>query len=278
VPALPPYNLPKNAPRVDQRPDEFRKAIHNKGLNVTWEQSAVCPCGRSSAAFDNGSAFGFDPAASLRTTGESRTDCALCHGHGYVYHSPTPTTVLINGRSSDPKRFEPQGEMGHGSVGITFLPENPPSFMDRVTLVDSAVPYRQIATRAAGTTSAMRYGVVRRAMKLGTGDTTIGVLYGLRANASGVVTSDDVLTEGVDFTVTTGGLIDWTLGIANGKAPAVGSRFSLTYFAHPRYVLTSVPFSQRDTWILHKHPTAVYVELPIRTSGRLEYLGGVING
>lgn len=273
---LPPYVPPKAQQRVDPIADRFRSAIQTRGVPAVWEQAAVCPCGRSADALGTG--LGFAAPEQLRTTGESRKDCPVCKGLGYLYHSPTPTRVLVTGRSMDPKRFAEQGEVTSGNVGITFFPENPPSFMDRVTLTASASTYRQIHNRGAtGVVDILRYPVVKRTLKLATGEVVKGVLYAHKADVSGVAATDGVMVEGTDFVVDTNGHIDWTLGDANGKAPARGARYAMTFFAHPRYVVKSYPFAQRDGMIMHKHPSEVYVELPIRTMAQLEYLGGAIN-
>lgn len=274
---LPPLTAGKARPRVDPRPQDYDKALQARGLPVVWEQSAVCPCGRSADAFGEG--FGFTDPTALRPTGESRTDCDVCKGKGYLYHSPTSTRVLVTGRSIDPKRYAELGETAAGVVGMTFRSVNLPAFMDRVTLSLSIMLYRELTKRAlTGTVDTLRYPVVERIMPLATGTIVKGVLYAHKAAADGIATSAGVMVEGVDFTVTEAGAIDWTLGVATGKAPAPGARYAMTYFAHPRYVVTSHPFSARDTMILHKSPTEVHTELPIRAMAKLEYLGGVING
>ncbi len=56
--------------RVDFQPDEFHKAIEQKGYDVYWEKAVMCPC--------------LDKDAS----GQPNPVCPLCEGKGKFWYDP----------------------------------------------------------------------------------------------------------------------------------------------------------------------------------------------
>lgn len=270
---LPPYQPPKTNPRVNLDALAVRKFIWNHGIRVLWEQASECPCARRSADASTGLSLTI-PSGSV--TGGHRTDCPVCGGEGYYRHSDQEIVALITNLALDPQAHMAWGEGASGMVKITTLPENLLSFKDRITLLDSVLLYRETLPRK-GSPDALRYPIVEHTMQLSTGDFTAGVLHCHKADASGETTLSDVLVEGTDFDVVDG-KIDWTKGDGLGSAPAVGDRYSVSYFGRPRYVVTSHPFSIRDTVSVSKVPSQVPVHTAVHAAGKLEYLGGESNG
>lgn len=277
MPLFPPRFPAKAGPRSDFLPDEFRDAIQQKGQDVTWQMTAVCPCGQKLDDVSTTFTAFAAPLGQKGVTGEARTVCPVCAGKGWYQHSAQPIRVLIQDMSVNPRRFGVTGEYARGRSRISFLPENKPAIGDRIELSYSVHRVHELTRRkTAAATQALRFPVKAQVLDTATGNQTVRVLQMMRAvnNVTAVV---DALVEGVDYTVTAGGLIDWTLGDGTGRSPGVGQAFSVTYFAHPRYVVEDVPFAIRDTNIHHKTPAAVSTQLPVYAIALQEYRGDGTN-
>jgi hypothetical protein len=155
------------------------------------------------------------------------------------------------------------------------LPENKPSFGDRLELSYSVHRVHEMPRRPAGATQALRFPITSSVLETATGDQTVRVLQCLRA-VDNKTTLPNTLVEGVDFAVV-GGLLDWTLGDALGTSPGVDQSFTITYFAHPRYVIEDVPFAIRDTNVQSKTPLPVSRQLPVYAIAAQEYRGAGTN-
>lgn len=275
MPALPSRPPSKINPRVDYRPEEFRKFIYSRGLRLTWEQAAECPCRRLSADATGVSAFGYDaslPGVTSHTTAEPAADCPRCGGEGILYHSAQEVRALISSSALNPTPTRPVGELALGEVRITTLPEHLPSLYDRFTAIDSAILIREVRVRTADTVEALRYPITTRTLDLVGGATTHDVLFATKADANGLNQESYDLVKGTDFEVS-GGQIDWTLGDASGNAPAEGTRYSVSYYAHPRFIVTDHPYVYRDTYVAEKKVAPVHTNLPVLTHAKLDFLG-----
>lgn len=67
--------------------------------------------------------------------------------------------------------------------------------------------------------------------------------------------------------------LDTTAAFAGGMAPAVGSRYSVHYYASPVYIAKTFPFSFRDTRSIKKSSTESVRNMPVRVDCMLELLG-----
>lgn len=251
----------------DMEPEAFRAEIIGKGAQMTWEMAAECACEQR---VDYGSVEG--------RPGSSQQDCVACDGTGIIYHSAQPIRALLTSPDANPDRFALYGPMAQGMMRLSMLPENLPSYLDRFTLRDSVMTYRESRTRQA-TVEELRFPVVTRPVTHGTlGDpttpttTTFGTMYVRRADADGVIIAGE-LVEDVDFEIDNSGRVDWTLGDGLGTAPAVGSRYSIHYVCNPRYIAQSFPFIFRDTWLREKSPMRVHATMPVRVDCTLEQWG-----
>lgn len=270
---LPSRSPDKITPRVDFRPEDFRKLVFQRGMDLKWEQAQLCPCRRPVQDYV-GSRFG-DAGGTLGVKGESsepRADCELCGGDGYFWHSPQTVKALVTRASSTPEAYNAWGEQARSHIFITLLPEHLPSFLDRFTMINSVLTFRESRLRKTGTLEALRYPIVTRSLDLSTGPTNVNVLHLQAADANGLTTASGTLVQGTDFEVTDG-KIDWTLGIAAGTAPPEGARYSVSYYASPRYLVTDHPHVARDTFQQVKTTSPTFTPLPIQCSAALDFLG-----
>ena len=265
----------KLRPRVDWLNEEFRKQFFTRSMLVSWEMCAECPCSNKG---DNLILDLPELDANLEKHGEVRSDCQLCKWIGYFWHSKQDTRALITSASSDESRFHEYGEYARGMVNITLLPETLPSFGDRFTMVDSSMIFKETRTRKAGSIQSMRNPIVPRVLDTQGGATTLRVLHLHVATSAGLGVVNGELLEGVDFDVTVNGDIDFSKGDLNGKAPAVGVRFSIAYYGHPRYYVADNPHTHRDSRFVRKSTEEQIKLMPVQCKATLEFMGVGLNG
>ena len=268
----------KLRPRLDFDLKLFRDRIYEKGLYLSWEMAAECPC-QTIISVGTGTISAYT-GAGLKSggTGEPNLNCAQCSGTGVIYHSKQTIRGLVIGAENDFDRFRVYGEYAIGMVGLTLLPEHVPGILDRFTLNDSVMIYKETRKRTAGTVEKLRYPVASRSITVGSqADDTVAatqalsVLYARKATDAGVVVGDE-LVAGTDFTVNSDGDIDWTLGVTAGTAPTTGQYYAMTYFAHPRYVVMNHPHAFRDTYTAVKSATETLTNMPVKVDCMLEFL------
>ncbi len=270
-------DLPSRVPaklgaRVDFRANDFRALVFTRGMDLLWEQAQLCPCRRQANDLV-GTRFG--AAGALGVKGESsepRADCTMCKGNGYFWHSGQTVKVLITRASSTPEAYTAWGEMARGMVFLTLLPEHLPTFLDRFTMINSVMSFRESRKRGTGTQDSLRYPIVTRLLDLQTGPTAVDVLHLQKADSTGQTTASDTLVKGVDFAVVDG-KIDWTLGDAASTAPAENERYSICYYAAPRYVVTDHPNVYRDTMQKVKTPDPTFSPMLVQAAAKLDFLG-----
>lgn len=258
----------KVRPRTDFDMEAYRKLVFAKGVDLVWEQCAECPCSQASSTWDVGLI-----ETTNTTTGEARVDCALCDGKGYYWHSEQTIRAIVTGGKSDTDLFAMYGEYARGMVGVSLLPEHLPAYGDRFTVLASVMLYRETRVRTSATVEALRYPIQPRELDLSTGAVTIGVTRLQRAGLDGLSTESDVLTEGDDFSVTANGKLDFTEGDATGKAPVTGARYSVSYYARPRYYVADRPHTHRDSVTKRKAPVESPLLLPLQAHCSLEFMG-----
>jgi hypothetical protein len=266
---LTPVRPAKLGVRVDHDPLEDRKFIWRNGLSCQWEMAGQCPCGQRMTV---GGLSG-----DLR---ERKVSCTACRGTGIIYHSAQPVPLLVVTPEVNPERFKLWGEHAQGRVSLTFLPEHLPSLFDRVTILQSVLLFRERIKRTAADVDRLRYPVATRTVGLGTGvdqavavPTELSVIHCRVADATGTIVAGERV-RGVDFEIDDDGNVDWSLGDIAGTAPAVGSYASFSYYTHPVYLVTSLPFGYRDTMVGAKATGVTQHGLAIRVSAELEILGG----
>jgi hypothetical protein len=183
MPTFKPLVPKKLRPRADLNPSDFRKLLFQKGFDLKWEMAAECPCQRK---LTTGS------ASSL--TREPRIDCPRCAGLGVVYHSPQIIKAWVGGSRGDVDFQRVYGEYDPGMIHVTMLPEHTPGMLDRLTLMQSVLVFRETRQRSALALERLRYPVIPRTLTVGsvTDSTvsttqTVDVLYLQKSDADGVV-------------------------------------------------------------------------------------------
>lgn len=266
LPGLKPNKLLR---RSDFNPKDFRLLIWERGRPVDWEMASSCPCRRNLIV-----------GGKSGDTEEPKVDCTACNGTGIIHHSKQSIHALINrARHDEYERFEAWSEYDPGLVRFTLLPEHTPNHLDRLTLTDTVLAFRETRTRTANTVESVRFPIVRRTITLGTHadptaeqTKTIGVLYMRKAKEDGTLYGGE-LEEGTDFEVDSNGDIDWTKGDTAGSAPLEGELYGFQHYAHPRYIVLDYYYGHRDTYVKFKHPSETLERLPVRVEARLEWLG-----
>ena len=277
APLLPSRYPNKLTPRSDFRNEQFRKLVASHGLRVTWEQAAPCPCSMAGVEFVGASST-LTAALSLNSADgnntEARADCPLCQGSGVLYHSSQEIRAIFTRATAQVDAFRAYGLYERHTAAFTFLPEHLPGYQDRLTLIDSAIRFQEIRTRGAGTVDTLRAPVFTRTLDLSTGPKDIGVLHLHKAQSDGQVVAGGALDPETHSTVTAEGALDWSPGLALGTAPAQGERYSVTYTARPRYVVTGHPHTLRDTWVKVKKPAPTHQALLVQADAVLEFFFG----
>lgn len=235
---LPKYIEPDT---VDFDLEEFRRALFQKGRELTWDWAMSCPCQAR-------------VASSTRTTliSQNRIDCPGCKGSGIIYSNRQTTIGMLTDAMFDQKFFNLYGRYSEGSVFITLLPEHLPAMNDRFTLTRGVVVYEETGFRHSATIERPRFPIVKRLMYLGSeGDQTeperaeIGVLYCRAAGLNGELLATEY-TENEHFIVNDDGDLDWT--IAGAGAPPLGARLAIRYYGRPSFVVRGFPYAQRDLY------------------------------
>ncbi len=258
----------KVRPRVDFNMEEYRKLVFAKGVDLTWEQCAECPCSRSASEFTLNLI-----ESTTQTTGEARPDCELCDGVGYFWHSPQTIRAIVTGGSANTDKYAVYGEYARGMVSVSTLPEHLPAYGDRFTVLESVMVFRETRTRTANAVESLRYPIQARTLDLAGGLETVRVLRLQYADAQGLSQIANNLTEGVGFEITQSGEIDFSLGDTAGTAPAAGTAYSIAYFARPRYYVADRPHTHRDSVNIRKSPTESPLALPVQVQCSLEFMG-----
>ena len=260
----------KIRPRVDFNMESYRKLVFAKGVDLTWEQCAECPCYRSTTSFTADFTL---TESTPHETGEARPDCELCGGVGYFWHSPQTIRAIVSGGSANTEAFAQYGEYARGMIQVSLLPEHLPAFGDRFTMSDSVSVYRETRIKTASNVEGLRYPIKARTLDLSTGETEARVLRLQYSDANGLSALAQSLTEGVDFVVTGDGKLDFSLGVALGTTPAENIRYSVTYFATPRYYVADHPHTHRDSRTKLKSATESSLLMPIQVQCTREFMG-----
>lgn len=225
------------------RPRRFRALVKAHGRDVVVERQAACSCRKVSGLHGSeGGELAVDDAPGGEVGGEHHGLCPDCGGTGSVYLSAKPTRALC---SDNVRRgFRDQHGTGvEGDCSFTFLPEAAPGYLDRIAMRDAFDKVSEVCVRK-GLVDRFRYPIASHDVVVGAAGNAASpevveraVVYLRRVDGSGLP-SGEPLEVGVDGDVTPDGAWDWTLGDANGTAPAVGEGYAITFWAQARYVVT----------------------------------------
>ena len=246
--------------RSDFSDQDFRRLIQQKGLNVQWTQSAICPC--VSKTNDLGLDLEFTPTDSIQS--DFNNDCTQCEGKGLIYHSPQNIQAIVTNADGEyiNARF---GGYREGVLNLSLNPEHLAGFGDRFEMLDSVMVYQETIEDNGQDTLSLRFPIVQRTLKLSTGEKTVGVVYSTYSTTSNGLTVGTELIEGTHFNVVNGD-ISWT------NKPAGVEKFTFNYYIKPVYTCIGYPNAFRDTHVRKKSPVDLIKNLPVRIQCKLEFL------
>lgn len=131
--------IQRQLPAGASLPSAFNKAevdavLRDKGYNVLFENSLLCPCKSS-------------------VTAAALSDCQNCGGSGWIFVNPTRTRMIVSGLVADAKLKEAAlrdwGLVDTGTVKLTAYDVDKFSYMDRVTVLDATAEHHQLLYPAA---------------------------------------------------------------------------------------------------------------------------------
>lgn len=201
---------------VDFDRDAFTRFIADKGYEVTWEKSVLCP---------NVPGDGLSPR-------DHALGCPVCGGIGYLYVDPVRTAMLVQGVKLNQSYFA-YGRWDMGNMLITAEPELTVDYWDRITLGNGVGRFTQRLVRQPGTPfDRPRYA-------------PLCFHYVAWVDRSGALATFE---QDADFRVAPDGSIEWV-----GAQPDAGSTFSVCYDYRPRYVVMDLVHHHRDSTIGGQH-------------------------
>ena len=246
-----PFNM-KN--RQDMDLDSLLVAIANDGIRATWYVSTRCPCGATTEA----SAY---------------RGCPVCLDTGYEWTKQQIVRAVAVGIRRSTNQFLEPNPFDIGSAHFTVRAEHAPGYQDRIVLEDARAAIKILTERSASLASPielLRYPIAAMTYTDYEGNDVVTSVLHMRAGDAGGEGPGAVLVEDVDYEITAGGLIDWTLGDALGTAPPPGVLFSANYYARPVYRVVDHPHIIRDSRI--KTAGVVnHAALPVQFEGRLAW-------
>lgn len=259
------YKPRKLGPRADMNRHILRQFMFKKGSRVLWQQSVRCPCV---------TLVQYKAGETRRATGEAVQQCPRCHGLGWFYHAQHEIMALVVAATKAPLFYQLYGEHARGMANLTFFPEHMAKAWDRVTVLDTVIPYSDVVPRT-GDTQALRYPIRQKKLELPKTD--------LRIHERVETLGDDVVIFAADEFGQIGYeplVRDTAYSIVDGKivwlagAPDEGSRISITCWINPVYVINDTPHPHRDTPVaLKQGGTTAWHHLPLQMHAWLEHFG-----
>lgn len=253
--------------------------------NVRWERAMPCPCSARSTFIGIEGEVGSEPADA----------CPQCFNTGTRYVRQPDTYAVHTNATTSPQHRDKYTAEGwtNGTVELTFLPENAPGHLDRITLLNAWIrtSERRVRRRVR---EALRFPIEARPIVSADPNdsrqtiiTNEDIIEIACADLAG--NFDRVLTRNVDYTLAPNGLIDWTPGdridlpesnrAAARTSCSVGAGYVVTYWIRPRYVVTSIPFIHRPDPTQRAFQTndaggvAKPTDMPVHCSAELEIVG-----
>lgn len=102
--------------RLEYNMDNIRNFVEDRGLNVKWEKSYLCPCRN-------------------KKTKVAKMDCPVCHGTGIGYLTATDEKVAIQSQEKGATNMDLGLYDSGTAIGTTYTESNM-SFRDRITVPD----------------------------------------------------------------------------------------------------------------------------------------------
>lgn len=116
----------KNFTRVDLKPEEFDRAVYQRGVRAIWEKAMLCSC--------------ID-----KHTKQPDFSCPACEGKAFIYFDPKEIRALVYGASMDVDK-SPIGFVDIGVAYMTTMSTDLVAFRDRITFPDFTTVYSEVLT------------------------------------------------------------------------------------------------------------------------------------
>lgn len=233
---------PFGGPRLDV--EDFIALGRSQGYNVRWEKALLCPRRTDNDIYKHD------------------LNCTVCENRaGFIYYDPLeveevgstkPLRALVTGIPQQ-QRYTVSGLLDVGSAYISLHPGMKPSFMDRITLLDSKIRVSEIVQKKDGAVDELKYG----ALAINDG--------------GGVIVAID--EEGVDrtsqLTINGDGDIVWT-----GSRPKKDTFFSISYYRRAAFIVLDLPHMVRDNIERKIGPAAneFVTDLGLQVLAKLDFL------
>lgn len=241
-----------------------------EGVMALWEMASRCPC------------------STQTYSGANNLDCPTCFGKGWTYHHPQETKVEIQQNIRHQMLLERAGAWESGDILITMRAEHCPSFMDRITLLDSRMIVsktmkRAVAKATLATDDAyeiLPFPIVARSNVYRDSNNnnvtyTVDVIR-IQAQDPTTLYAGEVLTRDVDFTVEFDsdgiGRLNWAVGdlLEDSITPDLDGLFSITYITRPVYRVMEYIHTVRDTTSFEKNAAGQHLAMPVQFKASLD--------
>ena len=140
-------------------PAEFDAMLNEMGQAAEWRPSYDCPC-------------------RAEYSGAADPDCPVCNGKGVTWGDAVTGTVAVAGQKVQ-QAWAKLGMYEQGDMVLT-LPTDSPVFamgqFDRVTMMDSTVPFSRVLTHTGGELLQVRVSGITRVFWRAAGDIVVGAL------------------------------------------------------------------------------------------------------
>jgi len=214
-------------PSVTFSVSEFEAIVQNKGYNVLWEETIMCPC-----------------------RGENTSPlltCKNCLGTGWVMLGLRQTKMIITSINSNTKYtvWSPERK---GTIQVTALNRDKLSYMDRITIIDSETIDSEILYLSNKDVNGKSYAYSVYKMN------SIINIFGFSSPTSPLVP----LTLGEDYEFN-----DYTFTLKSNLKTQNMKIVSIRYKHYPQYFVIDIPHDIRSSNIRDENHTERKIYLPI---------------
>lgn len=113
-----------NNPRVDFNQVDFDALLNQKGRNIIWEKSLICPCKE-------------------KVTGAALSTCKNCGGTGWLFVSPKQIKLLVHSLNIK-NDYSAWSEEARGTISCSSADINDITVMDKITMLEATSYFNEI--------------------------------------------------------------------------------------------------------------------------------------
>lgn len=214
-------------PNVEFGLEEFEAIVENKGYNVLWEETVMCPCrGENTAPLPT---------------------CKNCLGTGWVMLGLRKTKMIATSINATTKYtvWSPERK---GTIQITALHRDRLSIMDRITITDSETVDSEVLYLSEPDVSGSRFAYT--VYKVNDASHVFG-FKNVNSNLVPLVKDEDYTMDGYIFTL-----------LSNQKTQGM-KVISIRYSHYPQYFVIDVPHDIRSSNMRDHNHRERKIHLPI---------------